>query len=108
MKNVRRLQIILVLMVLAMMTGCVQKAKISVLEPGEIKLTGVSKIALLDFNTIPSTLGGGGTQTPPGASSLKQASIMAAGSGTCSSISIQVTTSNCPACVAANCSTGIC
>ena len=46
-------------MVLAMMTGCVQKARISVLQPGEIKLTGVSKIALLDFNTIPSTLGGG-------------------------------------------------
>jgi len=59
MKNVRIAQTILVLMVLAMMTGCVQKAKISVLQPGELKLTGVSKIALLDFNTIPSTLGGG-------------------------------------------------
>ncbi|MFA7065142.1 MAG: hypothetical protein WC177_06630, partial [Bacilli bacterium] len=59
MKNRRVLQLFFVVMVLAMMTGCVQKAKISVLQPGELKLTGVSKIALLDFNTIPSTLGGG-------------------------------------------------
>jgi tetratricopeptide (TPR) repeat protein len=44
---------------LALAAGCVQKATISVLQPGELKLTGVSKIALLDFNTIPSRVGAG-------------------------------------------------
>jgi hypothetical protein len=46
-------------MIMALSVGCVQKAKISVLQPGELKLTGVSKIALLEFNTIPSGLGHG-------------------------------------------------
>ncbi len=40
------------LLALAVVSGCVKKAKIDIVRPGEMKLTDVSKIALLDFNTI--------------------------------------------------------
>ncbi len=55
----RNVQTLFIVLIMALSVGCVQKAKISVLQPGELKLTGVSKIALLDFNTIPSGLGSG-------------------------------------------------
>ena len=45
------------------------------------------------------------TNTPLGLSRVKQALIIDCGSGTCSSISIQVTTSNSPACALAKSST---
>ncbi len=48
------MHIAFIVLVLSLSVGCVQKAKISVLQPGELKLTGVSKIALLDFNTLPT------------------------------------------------------
>lgn len=49
----RRLKSTLVLLALLLaLAGCAKKAKIDIVRPGEMKLTGVSKIALLDFNTI--------------------------------------------------------
>ncbi len=55
----RKTMHILCVVLLAFSVGCVQKAKISMLQPGELKLAGVSKIAMLDFNTISTGKGPG-------------------------------------------------
>lgn len=44
---------------LCLSSGCVQKVKINLLKPGEVKLTGLSKIAVLQFNSIKSNIGSG-------------------------------------------------
>jgi hypothetical protein len=41
-----------VVLIAMLSLGCVQKVKIKMLQPGELKLSGVSKIALLPFNSI--------------------------------------------------------
>ncbi|MDK2955713.1 MAG: hypothetical protein PWQ57_1209 [Desulfovibrionales bacterium] len=48
----RALILLCAVLVVMLSSGCVQKVKIKMLQPGELKLSGVSKIALLSFNSI--------------------------------------------------------
>ncbi|WP_027178151.1 hypothetical protein [Maridesulfovibrio bastinii] len=55
----RQLFISALIALLCLTGGCVQKVKVNLLKPGEIKLTGLSKIAILPFNSIESDIPAG-------------------------------------------------
>ena len=48
----------ILLALVCMFSGCTPKVKIKLLAPGDIKISGISKIAILPFNSIDSNLDG--------------------------------------------------
>lgn len=56
-KNLIRITILFA--ALCVISGCAQKVRINIYQPGELKLTGLSKIAVLPFNSIKTNIKAG-------------------------------------------------